>query len=201
MSNQATVVNLEMAQAAATQKKILEQSQNASTAEAFVLVQAATEQSQSAAATLSAYNVSVAQTAQAQAILDTQSAQTAEANATQTAFSLTATPLAALQADIARAKIEADTAARWQAYVVTPVKIGLWILGSLLLILAAGMAFRWLTTVIDPVSLPAPLLVLRPLIKPRIKRDENSQVEIVGPSEPSVINWIAEAEKQLRIRP
>jgi hypothetical protein len=201
LSHQATVVSQEMAQAAATQKNILQQTQFASTAEAVALDQAATEQSQSAAATLTAYNVSVTQTAQAQVEQTVQAEQTAQAIATQTAFSLTATPWAALQVDLARAKAEAAQAARWQDYVVTPVKVSLWFVAGLILVFIAVLAYRWIFDALDLDNRPITLQALRPLRKPRLPRDETAQVEIVGPSEPSVVNWIAEAEKKLRIRP
>lgn len=203
LSYQATVVGQDMAQAAATQKYILEQTQSASTAAAIALDQAATEQSQSAAATLTAYNVSVTQTAQAQAVLNAQAEQTAQAIATQTAFSLTATPLAALQVERARERIEAERSARWQAYVISPVKAGLWLIAGLLLLVAAVRIFRWLfINSLAPVyRRPSTLKSMRPIRKPRHPHVETSQVEIVGPSEPSIVNWIAEAEKQLRIYP
>ncbi|MFZ6030575.1 MAG: hypothetical protein ACOYYS_22945 [Chloroflexota bacterium] len=35
------------------------------------------------------------------------------------------------------------------------------------------------------------------LTQPQIPSDETPQVEIVGPSESSVINWISEAEQKL----
>ena len=41
-------------------------------------------------------------------------------------------------------------------------------------------------------------LALRPLRRHPLAGDETPQVEIVGPSEPSVTNWITEAESKLR---
>jgi hypothetical protein len=203
LSHQATVVGQDMAQAAATQKHILDQTQSASTAAAIARDQAATEQSQSAAATLYAYNASGTQTAQAQAVLNVQAEQTAQAIATQTAFSLTATPLAALQVERARERIEAERAARWQTYVISPVKTGLWLIAGLLLLVAVVRTFRWLfINLLAPVYWrPIKLLTPRPVSKPRNPHVETPQVEIVGPSEPSIINWITEAEKQLQIHP
>jgi len=38
---------------------------------------------------------------------------------------------------------------------------------------------------------------LRLLEQPRLSSDETPQVEVVGPSEPSITNWITEAEQKL----
>ena len=102
LAYQATAVSLNMAQAAATQQFITEQTQ-------MVWNATATAQSQAATATYSAYILNVTQTAQAQAILDVQATQTAQANATLTAYSLTATPWAALQAEIVRTRNESES--------------------------------------------------------------------------------------------
>jgi hypothetical protein len=115
LSIQGTEISQNMAQAAATQQFITEQTQMAWNA-------TATAQSQAATATYSAYMFNVTQTAQAQAILDVQATQTAEAKATRTAYSLTATPGAAIQADIVRARNEAERRALWGEFVVTPLK-------------------------------------------------------------------------------
>jgi hypothetical protein len=200
ISRQGTAVSIEMAQAAATQQAILEQTRFASNAEAVALDQAATEKSLDDAATQAAYNLSITQTAQAQAILDVQAAQTAQVNATGTAFSLTATPLAALQADLARIQAEADQVARWENYVVAPLKAAFWLAAGLLLIVGVLLAYRWL------MGAPIPVVqVIQPikqralqLIKPRRRLNDGAlRVEIVGPSDPSVVNWIAEAEEKL----
>ena len=99
LSIRGTEVSQNMAQAAATQQFITEQTQMAWNA-------TATAQSQAATATYSAYILNVTQTAQAQAMLDVQATHTAQANATLTAYSLTATPFAALQAEIVRTQDE-----------------------------------------------------------------------------------------------
>ena len=93
LSIRGTEVSQDMAWAAATQQFIVEQTQLAWNA-------TATAQSQAATATYSTYVLNVTQTAQAQAILDVQTTHTAQAHATQTAYSLTATPFAVLQAEI-----------------------------------------------------------------------------------------------------
>ena len=197
LSRQGTAVSIEMAQAAATQQAVLEQTRFASNAEAVALDQAATEKSLDDAATQAAYNRLITQTAQAQVILDAQAAQTAQANATGTAFSLTATPLAALQADLARIQAEADQVARWENYVVAPFKAALWLAAGLLLIVGVLLVYRWLMGAPIPVIQPIKQRALK-LIKPRRRPNQGTlRVEIVGPSDPSVVNWIAEAEQKL----
>lgn len=39
---------------------------------------------------------------------------------------------------------------------------------------------------------------LHPLNHPQLASDETPQVEIIDPSEPSIISWVAEAERKLR---
>ena len=183
----------------------------------------ATAQSQAATATYSAYILNVTQTAQSQAILDVQVTHTAQAIATQTAYSLTATPFAALQAEIVRSRNEADRRAWWEEFVVTPLKFIFITLVVILLIVGGVLAYRRLMpvlelrlrtlprdnddslllvdgTIVDAVPplrrLTQP--VLRLLKQPSLPSDETPQVEIIGPSEPSVTNWITEAEEKLR---
>jgi hypothetical protein len=213
---QGTEISQNLAQAAATQQFITEQNQMAWDA-------AVSGQSQAATATYSAYIFVVTQTAQAQAILDVQATHVAQAKATQAAYSLTATPFAALQAEIVRARNEAGRRALWGEFVVTPVKLILTILVVLLLLVGGVVAYQrlmpllelrmrtisryddstWLLedgVIVDPnpidhratpdESLQANLL--------QISSDQAVQVEIVGPTEPSIINWIAEAEHKLR---
>ncbi|HUF39636.1 MAG TPA: hypothetical protein VMN57_14020 [Anaerolineales bacterium] len=200
LAHEGTAVSIEMAKAAATQQAIQEETRLASNAEAFAINQAATDQSLAAAATESAYYLIVTQTAQAQAILDAQAAQTAQANATGTAFSLTATPLAALQADLARRQEETDRVARWETYFVAPMKVALWFVAGFLVIGGAFLAYRWLMLSPIPVLQPIKQRALK-LIQPvRPRKAGTLRVEIVGPSDPSVVNWIAEAEKELRNR-
>ncbi len=216
LAYQATAVSLNMAQAAATQQFIAEQTQMAGNA-------TATAQSQAATATYSTYVLNVTQTAQAQAMLDVQSTQTAQANATQTAYSLTATPWAAFQADIVRTRNVAERRALWGDYVVTPLKVILSTLVVLLLILGGMLAYRRLMPLLElrlrtiwrdndnPLTLVDGMIVdpdsqnrlstqrgLGRLKLPRLPSDNAIQVEIIDSSEPSITNWITEAEQRLR---
>ncbi len=183
----------------------------------------ATAQSQAATATYSAYSLNVTQTAQAQAMLYVQATETARVQATQTANSLTATPWAMLQADIVRARGVAARSALWGEFVVTPLKVILITLVVVLLIVGAALAYRRLIPVlelrlrtiarynnkpfilvdemlVDPAHpyLQLPERAMRQLNQPQLPGDQMTQVEIIGPSEPSIINWIAEAEQKLR---
>jgi hypothetical protein len=216
LAYQATAVSLNMAQAAATQQFITEQTQMAGNA-------TATAQSQAATATYSAYILNVTQTAQAQAILDVQATHTAQANATAAAYSLTATPWAAIQADIVQTRNIAERRALWADYVVTPLKVILLTLVVLLLILGGMLAYRRLMPVLelrlrtiwrdddssltlvdgmivdpDPQNRRLTQRGLRRLIHPRLPSDSAIQVEIIDSSEPSITNWITEAEQKLR---
>jgi Tfp pilus assembly protein PilX len=202
LAYQATAVSLNMAQAAATQQFITEQTQMAENA-------MSTAQSQAATATYSAYILNVTHTAQAQAILDIHAAQTAQANATQVAYSLTATPWAAIQAEIVRAQNEAERRALWGEFVVTPLKLILLTLVAILLIVGGVMAYRRLMPVLelrlrtisrhnDSTMLLMDGMIVDPDPPHRLPSDDTPHVEIVGPSEPSVVNWIAEAEQKLR---
>jgi len=215
LAYQATVVSLNMAQAAATQQFITQQTQIAWNT-------TATAQSQAATATYSAYVLNATQTAQAQAILDVQATHTAQAHATQTAYSLTATPFAALQAHIVRTRNEAERRALWGEFVVTPLKVILLTLVVLLLIVGGVMAYRRLMPVLElrlrtiwrdndsPLLLVDGTIVdsdashhrltqqeLTLLEHPALPGDEMPEVEIVGSSEPSITNWIIEAEQKL----
>jgi hypothetical protein len=183
----------------------------------------ATAQSQAATSTYSAYSLNVTQTTQAQAILYVQATQAAQTNATQAAYSLTATPWAAFQAEIVRTRNEAERRALWGEFVVTPLKVILITLVVLLFIVGGVMAYRRLIpvlelrlrtiarfnnsplllvdgTIVDVDSPHRPLTQreLRLLEEPRQPLDETPQIEIVGPSEASVTNWITEAEQKLR---
>lgn len=236
LSIQGTAVSLGMAQAAATQQFIIEQTQMAANATAAAQSQAATTtaqsqaataaaQSQSATATYSAYILNVTQTAQVQAILDAQAAGTAQARTTLTAYPLTATPEAAIQADIAQTRNERERRAWWEDFVVTPLKAFLLTLGVLLLIAGAVIAYRRLIPVLefrlrnprgndtirslfplkgmivdlDPHQHQLTQQELRLLKQPQLPSGETPQVEIISSSEPSIINWITEAEQKLRI--
>jgi hypothetical protein len=203
LAYQATAVSLNMAQAAATQQFITEQTQMAGNA-------TTTAQSQAATANYSAYIQNVTQTAQAQAILDVQATHTAQANATQTAYSLTATPWAALQADIIRTQNETERRAWWDEFIVTPLKVILLTLVVLLLIVGGVMAYQRLMPVLElrlrtisrendsPMLLVDGMFVDPDPSHLRLPSDETPLVEIIGPSEPSISNWITEAEQKLR---
>jgi hypothetical protein len=215
LSIQATAVSLNMVQAAATQHFIIEQTQ-------AVWNATATAQSQAATTTYSAYILSVTQTAQALAILDVQRTDSAQARDTLRSYSLTATPQAALQAEIVRAQNESNRRALWGEFVVTPLTVILVILVVVLLIVGGVLAYQRLMpvlelrlrtiwqednsslllldgTIVDPAPPHRRLLQrgLRLLKPPRLPGDHTVQVEIIDPSEPSVINWITEAEQKL----
>ena len=224
LSIQSTMVSQNMAQAAATQEFIVEQTRTAwnATATAESSAATATAESSAATATYSAYVLNATQTAQAQAAMDIHATQTAQANATQTAYPLTATPWAAIQADIARTRDEAARRAIWGEFVVTPVKFILSTLIVLLLIVGGVLAYQRLMPVLElrlrtiahGDGNGGPLLLLDGrivdsnhrltqqglrLLNPRQLPGDNAvQVEIIDPSEPSVINWITEAEQKLR---
>jgi hypothetical protein len=216
LSIQGTEISHNLAQAAATQQFITEQNQMAWDA-------AISAQSQAVTATFTAYLFIVTQTAQAQAILDVQATQVAQAKATRMAYSLTATPFAALQADIIRARNEAGRRALWGEFVVTPVKLILTTLVVLLLLLGGVVAYQRLMPLLElrlrTISRydDSPLLLLDGVLVdpnpqdhrltpdgslqanlPQISSDQAVQVEVVGPTEPSIVNWIAEAEHKLR---
>jgi hypothetical protein len=218
LSIRGTEVSQNMARAAATQQFITEQTQ-------MVWNATANAQSQAATATYSAYILNVTQTAQAQAILDVQATHTAQANATLTAYSLTATPWAAIQADIVRTRNESERRALWGEFVVTPLKVILLTLVVLLLIVGGVIAYRRLMPVLelrlrtishdndsplllvdgmivdpDPPHRRLTRWVLRQPNLPQLPSDETPHVEIVDPSDPSVTNWITEAEQKLRSR-
>ena len=234
LSRQATVISMNINQAANAaaqttvdynQRQLMELSIRGTEISQDMAAAAATAtaQSQAATATYSAYILNVTQTAQSQAILDVQVTHTAQAIATQTAYSLTATPFAALQAEIVRSRNEADRRAWWGEFVVTPLKFILITLVVILLIVGGVLAYRRLMPVLElrlrtlpPDNDSSMLLVdgtivdavpplrrlaqpvLRLLKQPSLPSDETPQVEIIGPSEPSVTNWITEAEEKLR---
>jgi hypothetical protein len=189
LSIRGTEVSQNMARAAATQQFIAEQTRLAWIAMTTAQSQAATEYA--------------AQTAQAQA------------DATQTAYSLTATPWAVIQAGIERR-------AWWQEFVFSPLKVILLILVVLLLIVGGVLAYRQLMPVLelrlrtisrdndgdmllvdgmvvdaDPAHRRLTQQEWRLLEHPTFPGDEAVQVEIVDSSEPSITNWIIEAEQQL----
>lgn len=194
----------------------------AATATAQSQAATAAAQSQAATATYAAILFDITQTAQAQATLDGHATEMAQAQAARAAYALTATPEAAIQANTARLQDESQRQAWWEDFVVNPVKLFLFTLVVLLLSVGGVLAYRRLMpvlefrlrhprgnsvmvltegTIVDVESSAPPLmpLELRPLNQPRLPGDGTPLIEIVGPAEPAVINWITEAEHQLRI--
>lgn len=214
LSIQGTEISQNNDKAAATQQFITEQTQMAWDIQA-------TAQSQAATATYSAYVLNVTQAAQAQAILDFHVVETAQANATLDAYRLTATPWAALQAEITRAQNESDLRDWWGSYVVTPIKIILVTVVAILLIAGGVKAYLWfmlglrLRTILPNNDNPL-LLVDGTIVEPgppyyqpkkaashrpnpvQPASDGTPQVESIAPSDASIINWISEAEQELR---
>lgn len=209
LAYQATTVSLNMAQAAATQQSIA----NA----------AAIAQSQAATATYSAYIRDITQTAQAQAILDARATLTAQAIAALTALPLTITPLAETQAALLFEQRKYERQSNW-GELVTPLMIILTTLVIVLLIVGGVSAFRRFMPVLEyrmrnphangdqnPLILMDGMIVdldsrrrrltpseSRQDYLPQLPNDETPRVEIIGPSEPSISNWIIEAEQKLR---
>ncbi len=183
----------------------------------------ATAQSQDATATDSAYIRNVTQTVQAQRMQDIQGTHTALSNATLEAYSLTATPWAALQAGIVQMRNESNRRTWWGEFVTTPLKVILITLVVLLFIVGSVMAYRRLMPVLD-LRLRAiwrdnnsPLLIvdgtivdhdpphrrlthwiLRQPNLPQYPSYEIPPVEIIDPSDPSIATWISETEQKLR---
>jgi hypothetical protein len=223
LSYQATAISLNMDQAA---KAAAQTTIDYNRRQLMELSIRGTEVSQNMARAAAAQQVIIEQTQiawNAATTAQSQATQTAQAYATQTAYSLTATPWAAIQADIIRTRNENERRAWWEEFVVSPLKIILLILVVLLLIVGGVMAYRRLIpvlelrlrtisrdndgdllladgTIVDADSTHRRLArwVLRRPNFPQIPSDETPQVEIVGPSEPSISNWIIEAERELR---
>jgi hypothetical protein len=174
-------------------------------------------QSQAATATYTSYILSVTQTAQVQANLDVRATEAA-------AYSLTATPRAGIQANIARLQDEAEREAQWQAYIVNPIKVILSTLVILLLIAGGVMAYRRLMPVlelrlrtivyrnetalliengeiidIDSAHRRLARQVMPLLEQPNTLIDQAVQVEIIDSSEAFITHWITEAEQELRL--
>ena len=194
-----------------------------SDATAMRIAATATAQSQDVTAIYSAYILNVTQTAQAQVMLDVQATHAAQANATLAAYSLTATPWAAIQADIVRSRNESNRRAWWGEFVVTPLKVILLTLVVLLLIVGGVLAYRRLMPVLElrlrtiwPDNNNPLLLVSRKIVDPdpshrrftrwvlrqpnlpQFPSYETPQVEIIDPFDPSVALWIEETEQKLR---
>ena len=212
LAYQATAVSLDMAQAAATQQFITEQTQMAWNA-------INTAQSQAATEIYSADIRNIIQTSQAETMLDVYAAHTAQANATLNTYSLTATPWAAIQADIVRIQNAAVRRSLWGEFVVTPLKVILSTLVVLLLVVGGVMAYLRLIPALElrlrTISRDKPRLLVDGMIvdpSPQYRwlipmephqanlpqlPSGSAQVEIISPSEPSVACWIIEAEQKL----
>jgi hypothetical protein len=210
LSIRGTEISQDMAQAAAAQHFIVEQTQ-------IVWNATALAQSQAATATYSSYILSVTQTAQVQANLDIRAT-------VASAYSLTATPRAGMQANIARLQDEAEREAQWQAYIVNPIKLILSTLVILLLIAGGVMAYHRLMPVLElrlrtiayrnetallmddgkmiDITVPHRRLarVGMPLLEqPHTLIDQAVQVEIIDSSEAFITHWITEAEQEMRL--
>ncbi len=219
LSYQATTVSLNMAQAAnaAAQttrdynQRLLVELSIRGTEVSQNMAQAVAAQKFSIEQTQMAWNVAAAaqsQTAQAQMILAVQATQTAQANATLTAYPLTATPQAALQADILQTRNETHQRVWWEQSVVTPLLVVLITLVVLLLIVGGVLAYRRLIPAMElrlrtiPCDDNSHLLLMDggmivDSAHPQLPSYGAVQVEIVGSSEPSITNWIVEAERKL----
>ncbi len=205
LSIQGTEVSQNVAQAEATQRFFADQTQ-------AIWDATASAQSKAATATYDAYNLLVTQTAQSQALLDVQSTQVAQSSADQRVYELTATPWAAAQAKIVQNQNESARQSWWEDFILNPLKLILFTM-IILLIIAGGVIAYWRLM---------PLLELRmrtlaltndnPVVlldatstnstphpaQYQLPGEINPLVEIVGPTEPSIINWVTEAEQKLR---
>jgi len=222
----ATVQSQAATAAAQSQAATATVQSQAATATAQSQAATATAQSRSAeaTATVAAYNRYATETAQTQALLAGYAAATAQAQATQTAYPLTATPAAAMQAYIQRSRDQRERRALWDEFVVTPVTAILSAVVIILLIAGGVITFRRLLPIVEfrlrnpygDLNMPPRSLIdgtivdlgpcddrleqpdLHPLNHPQLASDETPQVEIIDPSEPSIISWVAEAERKLR---
>lgn len=205
LSMQGTEVSQNIAQAAATQQFFADQTQT-------IWDATASAQSQAATATYGAYNLHVMQTAQAQVLLDVQSTQMAQFSVAQRAYELTITPWAAAQAEIAQTQNESARQSWWEDFILNPLRAILFTM-ILLLVIAGGVIAYWrlmpvlelrlrtlaLTndnsvvlldgTSVNATSYPAQF---------QLPSEIYPTVEVVGPTDPSIINWITEAEQKLR---
>jgi hypothetical protein len=210
LSIRGTEISQNMAQAAAAQQFIVEQTQ-------IMWKATALAQSHAATATYSSYSLSVTQTAQAQAHLDVRATQAA-------VYSLTATPRAGIQANLARLQDEAKREAQWQAYIINPIRVILSTLVILLLIAGGVIAYHRLMPVLElrmrtivhrnetallmgdgriiDIASPYRRLVREgiPLLEqPHTTIHQAVQVEIIDSSEAFIAHWITEAEQELRL--
>jgi hypothetical protein len=216
LAYQQTVVSLNIAQAVATQNAIQQQTN-------MVGDVTAAAQSTSVAATHSADMVNVARAAQAQAIVNGHILQTDQAAAARTAYPLTATPMAVIQAALLMQEYDREQRS-FVNQIVFPLIPVFIILDMLLFILVLGLVYRrymrrpqahLLPTEILDIH-PHPLIIIdervnnlgpqfrqlppygiMPVNPPGIPDENGVHVEIVEATEPPVAHWIAEVEQQL----
>jgi len=214
---QSTVVAANIAGAAATQNFVLQQTRMADDA---------TSAAQSKAATIiqSAHLVNVTRTAQIQAFLDGQAVKTNQAAAGQTAYPLTATPLAVVQAALLMQEYNREQQS-FINQVVAPLIPVFIILDMLLMVVTMIIAYRrymiirpWprLLPFTRVYHAPRPMisidqvfsdsefrleqkipLQLTPANPPAGADGHRADVEIVDAAEPPFAHWIADAELQL----
>ena len=166
------------------------------------------------------------QTSEAQAVQATSAMETAQVGATQTAFPLTATPWAAIVAEVLRSQQQADRRANWKAFVLNPLLLALLTLVVLVLLGLAVGTYRRLVPALEMrlraatrryrdgsrlLQVDGRIVECEPVdnlrAQPELHQRTPSQlpnvgsvhVEIVPSSDPPIDRWIAEAEQQLRM--
>jgi hypothetical protein len=206
-------VNQTQASQASLDAQSLQTAQAAATLTAYPLM-----------ATREAYQVNITQTAQAQMVLNSQATQSALAIASLTAHPQTATPFAMTQAAILMQEYGREQQA-FNDQVVAPLFPIIATIVLILLVVGIIFAYRrfmpvaWSRRwpgarvnlnprpilVIDSVSSDHDLpqlkrivpLELTPLNPPPPPGDHSVHVEIVNATEPPVVNWIEDVERQL----
>jgi hypothetical protein len=213
---QSTVISLNIAQAAATQDFVRQQTKIAGDTTAVA-------QNNEAIATQSANAVNVTRTAQAQASLDYKALQTHQAVAALTAYPLTATPYAVIQAALLMQEYDREQQS-FVNQIVLPLIPILIIMDMLLIIVAIILAYYRYWKVYRRNSLhltdgmvPSKTLIildgvmaehkpqlqrrnplkLKPVSAPGLPGLITINVDIVEATEPPVAYWIAEVEHQL----
>jgi hypothetical protein len=216
LDSQAAAIRQNIAQAAATQNFLKQQTEMAQdTAEAA--------QKSTATAVYSTYLMNVTQTAQAQTILSIQGSQTAQALVALTAYPMTATPFAATQA----ALISEENSREQRAFInriVNPLIPIVAIIDFLLLILGIVLIYQYYVSEQQPAS-PTNIPVndnfnswipitggteddeaefdrtipfeFRPPYPSGLTGENTANLEIVDPDEPLMEDWIDEADEQM----
>jgi len=213
-----------MAQAADLQRFFRQQTRTVLEQTQTVQNATATAQAYAATAAYSAYLLNATQTVQAQGILNINATENAQIAATRTAYPLTATPLAAIQAANVFQQKQNEQQSLWRG-IVTPLEIILTTMIVLLLIAGCVLAYRRFMPVLELRLLTPgrfrsknPSLILidgtsvdadpryrrltpRELSQanlPQFPNGEHVKVEIIDPFDPLVAHWITEAEQELR---